>query len=207
MLGISLLSVEKAVRLAAIAGLFALALTMATLVDGEATKGARRWIDLAGFSLQPSEFLKPCFAVAAGFLIARGGRHRSFPGKLLALGLFAVIGLLLADQPDIGMLVVITGVFVMQLYLGGVNPAVVGAMGLAGVAALLATYWLSPAPMRVLMRFCTPPAPAVCKSTRLWKPLPMAACGGAARARAILKIPCPTPTPISCLPWPGKSWG
>ena len=34
-----------------------------TLVVGVEIKGARRWIALPGMSIQPSEFLKPCFAV------------------------------------------------------------------------------------------------------------------------------------------------
>ena len=41
----------------------ALALTAATLVVGVEIKGARRWISIAGNRIQPSEFLKPCFAM------------------------------------------------------------------------------------------------------------------------------------------------
>jgi len=143
MLSLSLLSTEQVLRFALLAGLAALLLTAATLVGGEATKGARRWISLAGFSLQPSEFLKPCFAVVTGFLIARGAQERSFPGKLLACAIFAIIALLLGNQPDIGMLVVVTAVFLLQLYLAGINLALMGTLGGAGLAALCATYFVS----------------------------------------------------------------
>ncbi len=62
----------------------ALALTALTLVAGVEIKGAQRWIALPGIALQPSEFLKPCFAVVAAWLIAEGKRAERFPGTLIA---------------------------------------------------------------------------------------------------------------------------
>jgi cell division protein FtsW len=143
MIGLSLMTTKQVLQFALIAGTGALLLTAATLVGGEATKGARRWISLGGFSLQPSEFLKPCFAVIAGFLIARGSQDKHFPGKFLACAIFALIALLLGSQPDIGMMVVVTAVFLLQLFLGGLNLYVMGALGGAGVASLVATYFFS----------------------------------------------------------------
>src|SRR5581483_5428646 len=88
---VSMLS-PKGVRRVALAGcVIALALTALTLVTGTEIKGARRWVSLPGLSLQPSEFLKPCFAVAAAWLLAEGQRTRQFPGLLLAGAVFAVI--------------------------------------------------------------------------------------------------------------------
>ena len=59
--------------------------------------------------MQPSEFLKPCFAVVAAWLIDRGqARHRDSPACWSAFGVFAVIAVLLKSQPDIGMFAVIT---------------------------------------------------------------------------------------------------
>jgi cell division protein FtsW len=83
--------------------------------------------------LQPSEFLKPCFAVVAAWLIAEGRRTRGFPGTIIALAVFVLIVLLLKSQPDIGMLAVISAVFLTQLFINGLNLAVFGAC-LGGVA-------------------------------------------------------------------------
>ncbi len=130
---VSLLS-PRGVRRVALAGcLIALALTALTLVAGVEIKGARRWIALPGMSLQPSEFVKPCFAVVAAWLMAEGKRTAGFPGMLVAFGGFAVIAVLLKSQPDIGMLAVISGVFFTQLFVGGLNIVLVG-IGLAGMA-------------------------------------------------------------------------
>src|SRR5258706_6026562 len=45
----------------------ALLATGLTLVFGIETKGAQRWIAIAGNRIQPSEFLKPCFAMTAAW--------------------------------------------------------------------------------------------------------------------------------------------
>jgi cell division protein FtsW len=138
---VSLLSPRSIRRLAIIGCIIALALTAATMLVGVEIKGARRWISLPGLSVQPSEFLKPCFAVVAAWLISEGRRTPRFPGRLLAIGVFVVIALLLKSQPDVGMLAVITAVFFAQLYVAGLNLFMVGigmlAFGGAGVAAYM----------------------------------------------------------------------
>jgi len=136
---VSLLS-PKGVRRVALAGcVIALALTALTLVVGVEIKGARRWVSIPFISLQPSEFLKPCFAVVAAWLIAEGQRSKRFPGMLIAGVIYAFIALLLKSQPDMGMLAVITGVFVIQLYVAGLNlffvALALAGIGVGGVAA------------------------------------------------------------------------
>lgn len=129
--GVSLLSPRGVRRLAIFGCIAALALTAATLMIGIEIKGARRWISLPGMSLQPSEFLKPCFAVVAAWLISEGRRTRGFPGQIAAAGVFLVILALLKEQPDIGMSAVITAVYFAQLFVDGLNLFLVG-VGLAG---------------------------------------------------------------------------
>ena len=126
---ISLLSPRDVRRMALIGCGIALALTVLTLFMGVSIKGARRWIALPGLSLQPSEFLKPCFAVTAAWLIAEGRRNLRFPGMLIACVLYGVILLLLQAQPDIGMLIVVTAVFFAQLFIGGLNLYLAGLLG------------------------------------------------------------------------------
>ena len=154
--GVSLLSPRGVWRLALFGCLAALALTAATLVVGAEIKGARRWISVPGMTVQPSEFLKPCFAVVAAWLLSEGSRVRHFPGMLLAGGVFALIAVLLKSQPDMGMLAVVAAVFFVQLFIGGLNLAMVG-LGVGGlVGAAVSAYAFFPHVRSRVTRFLDP---------------------------------------------------
>jgi cell division protein FtsW len=138
---VSLATPRSIRRMAIIGCIIALALTAATMVTGVEIKGARRWLSFPGMSVQPSEFLKPCFAIVVAWLISEGRRTPRFPGKTIAIGLFLVIALLLKSQPDVGMLAVITAVFFAQLYIDGLNLFFVAVLlvgaGFGGVGAYM----------------------------------------------------------------------
>jgi cell division protein FtsW len=139
--GVSLLSPRDTRRVALVGCVAALTLTAMTLSVGVEIKGASRWIALPGIQVQPSEFLKPCFAVAAAWLIAEGKRLPRFPGSTIAIVIYLGIAFCLKAQPDVGMLAVVTVVLFAQLFLAGLNLILValGVVGLggAGFAAYL----------------------------------------------------------------------
>ena len=154
---VSLLSPRGVRRLALAGCLAALALTAATLAMGAEIKGARRWISLPGLSLQPSEFLKPCFAVVAAWLMAQGqAAGRAWAGMAAAGAVYLVIAVLLKSQPDVGMLAVISAVFFVQLFVGGLSALLVG-VGVGGLlAACVAAYALFPHVRSRVTRFLDP---------------------------------------------------
>jgi cell division protein FtsW len=153
---VSLLSPRNIKRLAILGCIVALALTAATLEIGVEIKGARRWIALPGMAIQPSEFLKPCFAVVAAWLISESKRSPRFPGVSIALVVFALILMLLKSQPDIGMMAVIIVVFLCQLYVGGTNLFLIAmGFGMMGGAGFLA-YLLFPHVQSRVERFLHP---------------------------------------------------
>ena len=157
MVAVSLLSPRGVRRVAILGFAGALALAAATLVVGVEIKGARRWLPVPGLSLQPSEFLKPCFAVVAAWLIAEGKAPGSrVPGALLALVLFLAIAVLLKSQPDIGMLLVVTAVFFAQFFVAGLNLFVVGVLGAMGVAGAVGAYLVFPHVRSRVERFLDP---------------------------------------------------
>ncbi len=108
MFTVSLQSPKTIRRVAVIGFLLAIVLVALTFVAGVEIKGARRWINLPGLSLQPSEFVKPTFAVVTGWLLAEGKLRPGFPGPLVAALLYAIVIGLLVRQPDLGMAVVIS---------------------------------------------------------------------------------------------------
>lgn len=159
MVVVSMASVRQ-VRLLAWVGLAgALAMVAATLVMGVEIKGARRWLNIPGFgSVQPSEFLKPCFAVVAAWLISEGWLHRRWGATLLAVVMFLVIAGLLKGQPDVGMMLVVTAVFFAQFFVAGLNLFVVALAGGVGVAGAVSAYFLFPHVQSRVQRFLDPQA-------------------------------------------------
>src|SRR5205823_6401341 len=94
-------------RIAVIGFGISLALLALTFVIGIEIKGARRWINFPGLSLQPSEFVKPTFAVVAAWLFSEQMLRPRFPGTLICLALYLVVVAMLIKQPDIGMAAVV----------------------------------------------------------------------------------------------------
>lgn len=129
-----------------------------TFVMGAEVKGARRWISLPGTSIQPSEFVKPSFAVLTAWLLAQGKARPSFPGGLVALTAFAVIVAMLLKQPDLGMAVVVAAVWFVQIFLAGLPIILVGVLAVLGAGGLFGAYLLLPHVTSRINRFLDPAA-------------------------------------------------
>jgi cell division protein FtsW len=155
---ISLQSPRTIKRIAIVGFIVAMVLVVLTFFVGVEIKGARRWINLPGLSMQPSEFVKPCFAVLTGWLLAEGKLRPGFPGPLIAAGLFIVVIGLFLKQPDLGMTVVVAAVWFAQFFLVGLRLYWV-ATGLAtGVGGLIGAYFLLPHVTSRIDRFLDPAA-------------------------------------------------
>ncbi|MEZ5691702.1 MAG: putative lipid II flippase FtsW [Rickettsiales bacterium] len=109
-----------AIRRLAVIGLAgSVILMMAVPIIGVENKGAHRWINLFGVSVQPSEFMKPFFAVVMGWICAENQRLVNFPGYKAAIGLYGLVALLLLIQPDLGMTITVSAMWAVQLFLAG----------------------------------------------------------------------------------------
>ena len=90
---------------------------------GREVNGARRWLDLPGFSVQPSEAMKLAVVLYAADYTAR--KHavlKSFRrGLLPMLAVMLLVSWLLLREPDFGALVVIAVIAFSILFLGGMN--------------------------------------------------------------------------------------
>lgn len=116
----SLLPKDTTRRLAiAIAGAMLLALVLVPLVGGE-VKGARRWLWI-GFSLQPSEFLKPGFSIALAWILSWRLRDPNIPVIGISMALIALVGVLLMAQPDFGSTILFCGVWFVLVLLSGLS--------------------------------------------------------------------------------------
>jgi cell division protein FtsW len=131
-------------RIASCVLLLTMVLMGISILTGAEIKGATRWIQFMGFSLQPSEFAKPAFAVTAAWLIARRKTDAAFPGHALTLGLFAMLLTLLMLQPDLGMSFVVSCSWGSLIFMSGLPMIwIFGLIGL-GVGGLFLAYLIFP---------------------------------------------------------------
>lgn len=138
MIGVSFLSPRHIRRFAFVLLCVSLALMVAALFFGVEIKGARRWVNIMGISIQPSEFMKPAFVVICAWLFSERERGGDMPGNLLGMFLFAVVAGLLVLQPDLGQTILTAGTWGAMFFLAGLpmiwiimlgGLAVVGGLG------------------------------------------------------------------------------
>jgi len=120
-------------------GLIALML-VAVLVPGLGAEvnGAKRWIRLAGLSVQPSEFLKPVLLVTiAASLAKRSDRMSEFwfgvGPYLMMTGMFASLILM---EPDLGTAVTLFAVVVSMIFVAGMRLTHLGYMVAAALPVI-----------------------------------------------------------------------
>lgn len=112
-----------------------LGLLVYVMFFGMVQMGARRWIPLKVFNLQPSEFAK----IGVALVLAKFfGENRGAPGwGDLAVGgaLTAIPFLLIVKEPDLGTAVTLLPVFLAIAYLAGMRMKI---LGILAICALLA---------------------------------------------------------------------
>ena len=87
---------------------------------GFSAKGATRWFRIASFTIQPSEFIKPTLLIITAWLFDGDKNYSDFPGSKISFGLYLFIAGLLVIQPDIGMTIVLSASYFVQLFLSGI---------------------------------------------------------------------------------------
>lgn len=156
MIPVSLLDIQKIKRFAlALFGLTTVLLVV-TLFIGAEIKGARRWITIMGFSLQPSEFLKPALVVLGAWMLTEHKKNAAVPGNIFAIVFYLVGLLLLLLQPDMGMVVLISSVLFFQFFLAGLPMRLILIIGALGGGALFGSYFLFPHVQQRVDRFLFP---------------------------------------------------
>lgn len=112
-------------------------LLLAVQVVGHSALGARRWLTIAGFPLEPSEFSKLMILVTLAAYFARAeGREKKLTTFLGAIALAAPPMILILLQPDLGTTMVFAALSVGLLILAGTSRLHLAAFFTLCVAAL-----------------------------------------------------------------------
>lgn len=139
----SALDEKKIIDISYICFIILFLLLIVVLFVASENKGAKRWIRLFGFSLQPSEIIKPFFIIIISHILSRFKRIDN-SHIYLSLIVYFILIILLAFQPDIGMLILISSVFFSALFLIGVKLKYFVWLALASLFTLTALYFIFP---------------------------------------------------------------
>jgi cell division protein FtsW len=158
MLAISACGPRTIRRVALVLFLAMVAAMGGVLLAGDEVNGARRWLRVAGFSLQPSEFAKPAFVILAAWGLAQARVRSDMPGLGIAVAAYLALVALLAQQPDVGQTLLVTLVWGAMLVMAGQPLAMAAAVAGAGAVGLLTAYLMLPYVRLRFDRFWNPMA-------------------------------------------------
>ncbi len=90
-------------------------------IIGIEVKGAKRWLDLYFFRLQPIELLKPFFILVTVKILTLEKLKNSQIKYLFSFLLLSSVIILLIDQPDLGQSILLIGAWAATVFISGVS--------------------------------------------------------------------------------------
>lgn len=141
MLGVSMLPRDKARRCGIVLGIAMMGALVLVPFIGHEVNGAKRWLNL-GFSFQPSEFLKPAFAITLAWVLSWKVRDPNIPVLGVTTGIMVLVAVLLMAQPDFGSTILFGGVWFVLVLLTGLPVRWIGGFGALGAVTVAAAYFL-----------------------------------------------------------------
>ena len=146
MLLVSLIDYRIIERLRSVFLAISLILLIAVLLWGQDLNGGKRWLNIAGISIQPSELAKFGLMI---FMCSYMSRHKNEMNTfrfgmlpmLIAIGFIAGLVML---QPNMSMAVIIGFIGVVLLYLGGCDIKQLLILGVLAIVAVLVLAYAQP---------------------------------------------------------------
>jgi len=158
MLLVSMIDYRIIERLRSVFLAISLILLVAVLIWGQDLNGGKRWLNIAGISIQPSELAKFGLMI---FMCSYMSRHRNEMNTfrfgmlpmLIAIG--AIAGLVML-QPNMSMAVIIGFIGVVLLYLGGCDLKQLIILGILAVVAVFVLAFAQPYRVARMTSFSNP---------------------------------------------------
>ncbi len=121
MITISLIKTELLVKLVIPIFLISLIFLLMVPIFGVEVKGAKRWLNLYFFNLQPIEILKPFFILMTVKILTYDKFKNTQVKYFLSFLLLSSIIVLLIDQPDLGQSILLIGSWIATVFISGVS--------------------------------------------------------------------------------------
>ncbi len=155
MIGVSFFNQRYVRRFALLMLIGSLILMLAALYLGIEVKGSRRWIYIAGVSVQPSEYLKPAFVIICAWLFSENGKHPEVPGNLFAMILLGLVLVLLVAQPDLGQSLLVLATWGVMFFMAGLSWIWIAALAALAAGGAVLAYGAFPHVAERIDRFVT----------------------------------------------------
>jgi cell division protein FtsW len=150
MLFISMYPREQAKRFGIVSFCVFLAALVLVPVLGHEVNGSKRWIGLGPIGMQPSEFLKPFFAIAMAWVLSWRLKDPTLPVRTITMVVTGFVCFFLLSQPDLGQTILIGGVWFALMMVSGVPASRLwGSVIGAGVGIVLAYNFYPVATQRI----------------------------------------------------------
>ena len=121
MIIISLIKTEALIKLVVPAFTISFIFLALVPIFGIEAKGAKRWLNLYFFNLQPIEILKPFFILMTVKILTYKIFQYTHVKYLLSFTLLCCIIILLIDQPDLGQTILLIGSWIATVFVSGIN--------------------------------------------------------------------------------------
>lgn len=137
-----------------------LLLTSATLITtlSQRIHGSSRWVNIFGFSFQPSEILKLAIIMYVAYFIAKKQNtlHSFFNAYLPMVIIVGATSLILLKQPDFGLTVTLAATIFIMLFVAKFNAKHLFLSLLALVPAAITLVYLKPYRLKRILTFLNP---------------------------------------------------
>ncbi|NPA58174.1 MAG: rod shape-determining protein RodA [Aquificae bacterium] len=130
-----LINYRKLLNLSPFLYLIGVGMLVAVMFVGTTILGAKRWINLGLFTLQPSEFMKFVIILITAYIL--GQNREKLDGKtvLTVLAVVSVPFVLTLKQPDLGTAITLLIPVIGMLFIGGLDRRVIAGTVIAGIIA------------------------------------------------------------------------
>ena len=155
MIAVSFLDARQVRRLALLMLVGALAMMVMALFFGVEIKGSRRWVHIAGVSVQPSEYMKPAFVIICAWLFSEQNKRNDIPGNLFAMILLGLVLALLVAQPDLGQTVLVLSTWGVMFFMAGMPWFWIALLGCTALSIGFVAYTTFPHVAGRIDRFLT----------------------------------------------------
>jgi cell division protein FtsW len=147
---------------------------------GRKVKGSVRWIQMSGFTFQPSEFAKVALILFLAHWMTKHQRHtENFVQGFLAPGLvLSVLAALVLRQGDLGMTAMLVILFVVVMFCAGARKRYLFPVPVIAFAGLFALACLMPQRRGRLLAFLDPEAHKLDTGYQVWQALIALGSGG-----------------------------